>query len=189
MAASGAGATLEAAAVEATVSINTIIAAEGGSANRRAFRVGRTRPAEGDIAAASAAANRLTDAIITIEPATTLGSGGAATALIAAAIQRSIAGNAIVITEYRSSYLAALARIGALATESDGPAAATRGSTDSARAAQTTAADRVAIARTTIVVTAVQLAVGVDPVRSADRGPRRLAALSGLRAFRAERQP
>src|SRR5215217_5528384 len=151
MAASGAGATLEAAAVEATVSINTIIAAEGGSANGRAFRVGRTRPAEGDIAAASAAANRLTDAVITIEPATTLGSGGAAAALIAAAVQRTIAGDPIVITEDRSSYLTALARLGALATEPDGPAT-TRGSTDSARAAQTTAADRVAIARTTIVV-------------------------------------
>ena len=36
---------------------------------------------------------------------------------------------------------------------------------------------------------AVQDAVGVHPVRGADRGPRRLTALTGLRAFRTECQP
>ena len=186
MAAGAAGATLEAAAVETAVAIDAVVAAEGGSADRRALRVGRARPAEGDIAATSTATNRLTDTLGAIETATTLGSSRAATALIAAAVQRAIAGDPIVVAEDRASHLAAFARLGALPTEPDGAAAATRGSADSIRAEQTTAADGVSIARAAIVVAAVQDAVGVDPVRGADRRPRRLAALSGLRAFRAE---
>ena len=80
-------------------------------------------------------------------------------------------------------------RITALAAETDGAATTTRGSADSVRAAQTAAADSVTVAPATVIVTAVQNAVGVNPVRCADRRPRSLAALAGLRAFRAESQP
>ena len=142
------------------------------SADRRALRVGRARPSEGDIAAASAGANRLTDTLVTIEPATTLGSSGAATTLVAAAVQRTITGDPVVVAEDGSSYLAAFARLGALPAEPDGPAITARGSADTVRAEQTTAADGVSIARAAIVVAAVQDAVGVDPVRCADRGSR-----------------
>ena len=109
MAASTAGAALKAAAVETAVAVDAVVAAEGGSADRRALRVSRARPAEGDVAATEAAANRLTDALHTIEPATTLGSSGTAAALIAAAVQRTIAGDPIVVAEDRSSHLAAFA--------------------------------------------------------------------------------
>jgi hypothetical protein len=189
VAAGAAGATLEAAAVETAVAIDAVVAAEGGSADRRALRVGRTRPAEGDIAATPAATNWLTHALGTIEPATTLGPSRAATALIAAAVQRTVAGDPVVVAENRSAHLAAFAGMGALAPEPDGAAATARGSAGSIRAEQATAADGVAITRAAIVVAAVEDAVRVDPVRCADRRPRRLTALSGLRAFRAERQP
>jgi hypothetical protein len=109
MTASTAGAALEAAAVETAVAVDAVVAAEGGSADRRALRVSRARPAEGDVAATEAATNRLTDAASTIEPTATLGSGGAATAFIAAAVQRTIAGDPIVVAEDRSSDLAAFA--------------------------------------------------------------------------------
>ena len=109
MAASSAGAALEAATVETAVAVDAVVAAEGGSADRRALRVSRARPAEGDVAATEAATNRLTDAASTIEPTATLGSGGAATAFIAAAVQRTIAGDPIVVAEDRSSDLAAFA--------------------------------------------------------------------------------
>jgi hypothetical protein len=184
-----AGATFETAAVETPVAIDAVVAAEGSPANRRALRVCRARPAEGDIAATQTAADRLANASGTIETATTLGSSRAAATFVAAAIQRTVAGDPVVIAEDRSSHLAAFARLGALPTESDGAATTTRGSADSIRADQATAADDVAITRAAIVVAAVQDAVGVDPVRRADRRPCRLAALSGLRAFGAERQP
>src|SRR3712207_6319963 len=120
MAPSGAGATLEAAAVETAVTINAVVAAEGGSADRRALRVSGARAAEGDIAATSAAANRLADTSSTIESAATLRSSGAATALIAAAVERTIAGDPIVVTEDGPSRLAAFTRLSALAAEPDG---------------------------------------------------------------------
>lgn len=62
--------------------------------------------------------------------------------------------------------------MGALPTEADGAAAATRGSAGSVRAEQSTAADGVPITPAAVVVAAVEDAVGVDPVRSADRGSR-----------------
>ena len=189
MAPSGAGAALEAATVEIAVAIDAVVAAEGGSADSGAFPVGRARSAKGNIAAASAAANRLTDTLSAIEPTTTLGSCGAATALEAATVQRTITGDPIVVAEDRSSHLAAFAGMGALPTEPDGPASTPGGSADSIRAEQTTAADGVSIAPASVVVAAVQDAVGVEPVRGTDRGPRRLTALTGLRAFRAECQP
>ena len=189
MAPGGAAATLETAAIEAAVAIDAVVAAERGSADRGAFRVGRTCPAEGDIAATQAAANWLTDALGTIEPATTLGPSGAATALVAAAVQWTIAGDPIVVAENGASHLAAFAGMGALSTEPDGPAVTTCGSADSVRAKQTTAADFVSITPAAAVVTAVQDAIGVDPVRGADRGSRRLTALTGLRAFGTECQP
>jgi len=184
----GAGAALEAAAIETAVAIDAVVAAEGSSARSGAFRVGRAGPAEGNIAATSAAANRLTDSIRAIEPAATLGSRGATTTLIAAAVQSTITGDPIVVAENSASHLAAFASSGALPTEPDGPATSARGSADSVRAEQTAAADGVSITRAAIVVATVQDAIGVDPVRGANRGPRRLTALSGLRAFRAERQ-
>jgi len=188
MAACAASAALETAAVETTVGIDAVIAAEGGSANCRALRVSCARPTKGDIAAAQAATNRLTDAFSTIEPATTLGPSRAAAALIAAAVQRTIAGEPIVVAENRSSHLAAFAGLGALTTEPNGATAAASGSAGPVRTEQTTAADLVSIARAAIVMAAVQDAVRVDPVRRTDHRPRGLAALSGLRAFRAERQ-
>ena len=107
MTASTAGAALEAAAVETAVTVDAVVAAEGGSADRRALRVSRARPAEGDVAATEAATNRLTDAASTIEPTATLGSSGAAAAFITAAVEGTVAGNPIVIAEDRSTDLAA----------------------------------------------------------------------------------
>jgi hypothetical protein len=135
MTASTAGAALEAAAVETAVAVDAVVAAEGGSADRRALRVSRARPAEGDVAATEAATtNRLTDTASTIVPTATLGSSGAAATLITAAVQRTIAGDSIVVAEDRAPYLAAFARMGALPTEPDGAAAAARGSADPIRA-------------------------------------------------------
>ena len=145
MAAGGAGAALESTAVETAIAIDAVVTAEGGSADGRAFRVGGARPAESNIAATEAATNWLTDAARAIESATTLGSCGAAPTLIAAAVQSTIAGDPIVVAENGASHLAAFARSGALATEPDGPATTTRGSADSVRAEQTTAADLVSI--------------------------------------------
>jgi hypothetical protein len=172
MATGAAGAALEAAAIETAVTIDAVIAAERSSADRGALRIGRAGAAEGDIAAAPAAADWLTDATATIEPATTLRSSGAAPAFIAAAVQRTVTGDPIVIAEDRASDLAAFARVGALSAESDGPATTTRGAADSVRAEQTTAADGIPIAPAAVVVAAVEDAVGIDPVRGADRGPR-----------------
>ena len=172
MATSAAGAALEAAAVETAVAINAVIATEGRSTGCRALSIGRACPAEGDIAASSARADRATDTLGTIEPATTLGSRGAAAAFVATAVQRTIAGDPIVIAEDRSAHLAAFARMGTLSAEPDGPAVTTRGSTDSVRAAQPAATDRVSITPAAVVVAAVQDAVRVDPVRCADCGPR-----------------
>jgi hypothetical protein len=173
MTACTAGAALEAAAVETAVAVDAVIAAERGSADRRALRVGRARPAEGDIAATEAiATNRLTDAASTIESTATLGSSGAAATLIAAAVQRTITGDSIVVAENRAPYLATFARMGALPTEPDGAAAAARGPADPVCAEQATAADLVAIAPATTVMAAVQDAVEVDAVRGADCRPR-----------------
>lgn len=189
MATSAAGAAFEAAAVETAVGINAVVAAEGGSADRCALRVGGACAAEGDVAAPPAATNRLADAAGTIESAATLRSSGAAAALIAAAVERTIASDPIVVAENGSSRLAAFAGIGALAAESDGSTTTSGGSADPVRAAQTAAADGVTIAPAAVIVTAVQDTVGVNPVRCADRRPRGLAALAGLCTLRAERQP
>jgi hypothetical protein len=180
-----AGATLEAAAVETAIAVDAVVAAEGGSANRRALRVSRARPTKGNIAATQAATNRLTDALSTIEPATALGPSGAAAALIAAAVQRTIAGYPIVIAENCSSHLAAFAGKGALTTEPDGPTPTASGSANPICAEETSAADGVAVTGAAIVVAAVQDPVRVEPIRRTDHRPRSLAALSGLRAFRA----
>ena len=107
MTACSAGAAFEAAAVQTAVAVDAVVAAEGGSADRCAFRVSRARPAESDVAAAKAATNRLTDTSRTIESATTLASRGAAAALIAAAVEGTVAGDPIVVAEDRSSDLAA----------------------------------------------------------------------------------
>lgn len=171
MATGAAGAALEAAAVQQSVAIDTVVAAEGSSANGGALRIGRARAAEGDIAAATAAADWLTDTAGTIESATALGSCRAATTLVTAAVERSIARDPIVIAEDRAPDLAAFARVGTLPAQPNGPAAATRGAADSVRAEQTTAADGIPIAPAAVVVAAVQGAVGIDPVRGTDRGP------------------
>ena len=172
MAAIAAGAAVEAAAVETPVTVDAIVAAERGSADRRALSVGRAGPAEGNIAATPAAANRSAHALGTIEPAAALGPGRAATALKAAAVQRPIAGDPIVVAENGSSNLAAFTRVGTLPAEPDGPTVTARGAADAIRTEQTTAADLVSIARTAIVVAAVEGAVRVNPVRCADRRPR-----------------
>jgi hypothetical protein len=182
----GAGAALEAAAIETAISIDAVVAAEGGSADGGAFRVGRARPTESDVASAATATNRLTDTPGAIEPTAALGSRGATTTLIPAAVQSAIAGDSIVVAEDGAAYLAAFARLGTLPTEPDRPAAASRGATCSIDAAETTAADGVSITRSAIVVAAVQDTIGVDSVRGADHGSCRLTALSGLRAFRTE---
>jgi hypothetical protein len=189
MATSATGAALETAAVETAVTFNAVVAAEGGAADRCALSVGGACAAEGDIAAPSAAANRLADAAAAIEPTAALRSGGAAAALIAAAVESTVTGDPIVVAEDGSSRLAAFARLGALPAETDGAATTTRGSADPVRAAQTAAADGVAVAPAAVIVTAVQNAVGVNPVRCADRRPRSLAALAGLRTLGAECQP
>jgi hypothetical protein len=170
MAASAAGAAFEAAAIETAVAIDAVIAAEGSSADCRALGISRTGPAEGDISTAETACDRATDTPTTVEPAATLRSGRAAATLIAAAVQRTIAGNPVVIAEDRSSHLAAFAGMRALPTEPDGPATTTRGSAGSVGAEQPTAADGVPITPAAVVVAAVEDAIGVHPVRCADRG-------------------
>jgi hypothetical protein len=172
MAASAAGAALEAAAIEAAVAIDAIIAAEGSSADGSALGIGRARPAEGDVSTAETATDRATDTRTTVEPATTLGSSGAATTFVAAAVQGTIAGDPVVIAEDRSSHLTAFAGMRALPTKPDGPAAATRGSAGSVGTLQPTTADSVPITPAAVVVAAVEDAIRVDPVRSADRGSR-----------------
>lgn len=189
MGAGGAGAALEAAAIETAVAVDPVVAAEGGSADGSAFRVGRARPAESNVAATQAAADRLTDTLGAVEPATTLRSGGAAASLVTAAVQRTIAGDAIVVAENGPSDLAAFTRLSALPTEADGAATTTRGAANSVHAEQATTADGVSITPATVVVAAVQETIGVDPVRGADHGPRRLTALTGLRALGTEGQP
>jgi hypothetical protein len=141
----GAGAALEAAAIETTIGIDAVVAAERGSADGGAFRVGRARPTKSDVASAATATNRLTDTLGAIEPATTLGARGAATTLIAAAVQSAIAGDSVVVAEDRAAYLAAFARLGTLPTEPDGPATTSRGATCSIDAEETTTADGVSI--------------------------------------------
>ena len=172
MAARAAGAALEAAAIETAVAIDAVIAAEGGSADRCALRIGRTRPTEGDISATSASANRATNTLVTIKPATTLGSSGAAAALVAAAIQGTVTGDPVGIAEDSASHLTTFTCVGALPAEPDGPAGAASCAADSVRAEQATAADGVPITPAAVVVTAVQDAVGVHPIRGTDRGPR-----------------
>ena len=164
MATSAAGAAFEAAAVETAVAIDAVTAAEGSSADCRALGIGRTGSAEGDISTAETATDRATDAPTTVEPATTLGPSGAATPFVAATVQRTIAGDSVVIAEDGSAHLATFAGMGALPAESDGPAAATRGSADSVRAEEATAANGVPITPAAVVVTAVEGAIGVDPV-------------------------
>lgn len=188
MAASATGAALEAAAVETPVAVDAVITAEGRSADRRALRVGRARPTERDVSAAETATDRATDALTAVEAAATLGSGGAAAAFIAAAVQRTVAGDPVIVAENGSSHLAAFAGVGTLTAKSDGAATTSRGSADSIRAAQPAAADGVPVAPAAIVVAAVQDAIRVDPVRCADGGPSGLATLPGLRALRAEGQ-
>jgi hypothetical protein len=172
MATGAAGAALEAAAIETAVTIDAVIAAEGSPADRGALRIGGAGAAEGDTAAAETTADWLTDAAGAVEPATTLRSGRTATTLKAAAVQRTVAGDPIVIAEDGATDLAAFARVGALPAEPNGPAATTRGAADSVRAEQTTAADDIPIAPAAVVVAAVEDAIGIDPVRGTDRGPR-----------------
>ncbi len=172
MTASAAGATVEAAAIETAIAFDTVTTAEGRPTDRCALRIGSARAAEGDVSTAETATDRATDALTTIEPATTLGSSRAATALEAAAVQRTVAGDPVVIAEDGSTRLAAFARVGALPAKPNGSAIAARGATDAIRAAQTTATDGIPITPAAVVVAAVQDAVGVDAVRGADRGPR-----------------
>jgi hypothetical protein len=155
MATSAAGATLEAAAVETAVTINAVVAAEGGATDSCALRVGRACAAEGNIATPSAAANRLANAVAAIEPTATLRSSRAAAALIAAAVESAVTCDPIVVTEDGPSRLAALGRLGALAAEPDSAATTIRGSADPVCAAQTAAADGVTITPAAVIVTAV----------------------------------
>jgi hypothetical protein len=86
MAASAAGAALEAAAIETAVAIDAVIAAEGSSADGSALGIGRTGPADGDVSTAETAADRATDALTAVESAATLRSSRAATTFVAAAV-------------------------------------------------------------------------------------------------------
>ena len=172
MAASAASAAFEAATVQTAVAFDAGVPTEGRSTDRRAFRVGRACATESDVSTAATAADRATDALTTIEPAAALGSSRAATTFIAAAVQRSIAGNAIVVAEDGPSGLAAFARTRALPAQADGPAVPAPGTADSTHAEQAATADGVPIAPAAAVVAAVEHAVGVDPVRGADRGSR-----------------
>ena len=131
MAASAAGAALEAAAIETAVAIDAVIAAEGRPTDCGAFSIGCTRPAEGDVSTAETATDCATDTLIAVEAATALRSSGAAATFVAAAIQGSVAGNAVVIAEDGSPGLAAFTRMGALAPKADGPAVTARGAADS----------------------------------------------------------
>ena len=161
-------ATFKAATVKTAITVDAVVAAEGCAASRGALGIGGARAAEGDITAAPAGADRTTDTVSAVESATALGSSGATTALIPAAVPGAIAGYPIVVAEDSAAGLAALTRGGTLATKTDSPATAAGGAADTVCAAETAAADGVPITPTTVVVTAVQHAVGVDAVRCAD---------------------
>ena len=158
------GAAFEAATVETAIAVDAVVSAEGCAACRGTFGIGSTRAAEGDITAASAGADRTTDTVCAVQSATALGAGRASTAFVPAAIEGTVAGYPVVLAEDRAPGLAALTRGGALATKTDGPATAAGGTADTICAAKPTAANRVPITPTSIVVTAVQNAVGVDGV-------------------------
>jgi hypothetical protein len=179
-------ATFEAATVEAAITLDAVAAAEGCATSRGALGIGGAGATERDISTASAGTDRTTDTIVAVESATALGSSGATTTFIPAAVQSTVAGYPVGVAEDSAAGLAALSRGGTLATKTDRPAGAAGGAADTICAAETAAADRVPIAPTTVVVTAVQSAVGVDAVRCADRGSRRLTALPGLGTLGAE---
>jgi hypothetical protein len=182
MAPTAAATALEPAAVQRTIAIDAIVSTERRASDSRALGICRARATESDIPAAPAGAKRATDALVTIKSTATLRTGRAAAAFISAAIQRTIAGNPVVVTEHGAAGLTAFARCGALPTQADGPAVAASSAADAIDTEQTTAANDVPIAPAAIIVAAVQSAVGVDPIGCANRGPCRLAALPGLRA-------
>jgi hypothetical protein len=182
------GATLEAAAVKTAIAVDPVVAAEGCTARCRAFGVGRTRASQCDVSTAAIGAKWSTDSLRAVESAAALSAGGATSAFIAAAVQGTVTGYSIVFAEDRTASLAALASGGTLTTKSDAASTATTSATDTIDAAQTAAADDITIAPTAVVVTAVQHAVRVDPVRGADRGSGGLTALSGLGTRGTERQ-
>jgi hypothetical protein len=189
MAPSTTGTTFEAATVEAAIAVDGVVATEGWPPGRRALGIGGAWASEGNIAAAAASANRTANAIRAVEAATALGSSGATTTLIPAAVAGAITGYPVIFAEDRPAGLATLTCGGTLTSKTDGPATPPGSAADTVCAAEPATADRVPITPTTIVMTAVQSTIGVNAVRCADRGPRCLTALPRLRTFGAECQP
>ena len=178
----------EAAAVQRPIPFESVIAAEGRATLGRALGIRGAPATEGDVAAALTAANRGTDPVGAIQPPTTLRPDRAASALVTAAVECTVAGDAIVGAEDSAAGLAALAGRRALAAKPDGPARSFTAGAGAVEAHQTAAADDVPVARAASVVAAIERPIGVDTVGRADRGPGRLAALPRLRARGPESQ-
>ena len=178
----------KATTVETAIGVYAIVAAEGYASSRRALGVCRARAADSDVSTPSTGTYWATNALGAVESATALGSGTATTAFISAAVEGTVTGNPIVFAEDRATGLAAFAGRGTLPAEPDCPATAAACTADTTGTTQAAATNDVPITPTTVVMAAVQNAVRIDPVRCADRCPRRLAALPGLRARRTKRK-
>ena len=172
----------EAATVQTPIAFDAIVAAEGRPPGCGALGVGRAGPAERDVATPAACAHWPADTFCAIKSATAVCPGRTATTFISAAVECAVAGYAVAVTEDGATSLTALASGRALSTEPDCSARAAPGAADAISANQAPTTDSIPITPAAAVVTTVQRAVGVDPVRRADGGSRRLAALPGLRA-------
>lgn len=191
-----------AAAISATVAFavarDAIVTTERLSAITRAFRVRGAFAAKPRCGARAAAGSRAPDwnthAICAFEAATTMSSAAARAPVIAAAIQRPIAGNAVVITIHGAARLAALCRCRALPTQANRTTGAwiSRRSACSANAncaPESAAAIGILSAATSVVTAAVERAIRIDPVRLTYRGATGLAALPTVGALRSDREP
>jgi hypothetical protein len=107
-----------------------------------------------------------------------MGAGRAATTVAPAAVERPVAGNAVVVTGDSASILAALIGRRALAPKSDRAAAATTAAADAVDAKESAAAIRILGARSSVVAAAIERAIRVDAVRGTDGRTTGLTALA-----------
>src|SRR4051812_3378311 len=102
------GTALIATAVSTTISGDAVVTTERGAALASAFSVRGALFTKTAITAALIAADRTTNALNTIKAAAAMGTGRATATAVAAAIERAIGGNAVVIAGHRAAVLAAL---------------------------------------------------------------------------------
>ena len=103
-----AAAALVTTAVRAAVGVDAVVTAERCATLNGAFSVRRALFTETAIAAALIAAERTTDALNAIEAAAAMGAGRAAATVVPTAVERAVAGDAVVVTGDGAAVLAAL---------------------------------------------------------------------------------